>query len=59
MPGEVVDHPNAPPGPSLLPDSLLDLRIDLNLDNALPKSDLANIALFRRAANYIAVCSPL
>jgi len=56
MPSEFKEIPNPPPEKSQLPDSLLQLAV--NLDNekksALSKDELASILAYRRAANYIA-----
>ena len=56
MPGETVATPNPPPGPSHLPDALAKLEVKLSLDNVLSEEDKKSLELFRRAANYIAVC---
>jgi len=56
MPSEFHQIPNPPPEKSQLPDSLLQLAV--NLDNekksALSDKELAEIQAYRRAANYIA-----
>ena len=56
MPTEFHEVPNPPPEKSQLPDSLLNLAI--NLDNEkksiLNDNELAALKAYRRAANYIA-----
>jgi xylulose-5-phosphate/fructose-6-phosphate phosphoketolase len=56
MPSEFHEIPNPPPEKSQLPDSLLQLAI--NLDDAkksvLTDDELASCKAYRRAANYIA-----
>ena len=56
MPTEFHEVPNPPPEKSQLPDSLLELAI--NLDNekksVLTENELDALKAYRRAANYIA-----
>jgi xylulose-5-phosphate/fructose-6-phosphate phosphoketolase len=54
MPREVIDHPNPPPAPSGLPDSILDLSVALNTRDVLSSVELRSLEEFHRAANYIA-----
>lgn len=54
MPGEVIDRANPGPSPSHLPDSVLELAVNLEYKK-LSDEDESSIALFRRASNYIAV----
>ncbi|OJJ51642.1 hypothetical protein ASPZODRAFT_156487 [Penicilliopsis zonata CBS 506.65] len=53
MPGEVIDRPNPQPLPSHLPDSVDQLRIQLE-HATLDQSACDALMKFRRAANYIA-----
>jgi xylulose-5-phosphate/fructose-6-phosphate phosphoketolase len=50
-------RPNPAPDPSLIPDSMLSFRVELDIENYLPKDELHAIQAFRRAANYIAAGS--
>lgn len=53
MPGEEIDRANPGPSPSQLPDTVLDLAI--NLDKVkLSDEDAKSLEQFRRASNYIA-----
>jgi xylulose-5-phosphate/fructose-6-phosphate phosphoketolase len=56
MPFEFKEIPNPPPEKSQLPDSILELAI--NLDEAkksvLTDNELSAVKAYRRAANYIA-----
>jgi xylulose-5-phosphate/fructose-6-phosphate phosphoketolase len=54
MPGQLIEKPNPPPEASLLPESTLDLAVQLNTKDYLNKDDLDAVQSFRRAANYIA-----
>lgn len=54
MPGQEITQPNPPPDPSHLPDSLLELRVKLNIEDALSREELKAVQTFRRAADYIA-----
>jgi xylulose-5-phosphate/fructose-6-phosphate phosphoketolase len=45
---------NPPPDPSLLPDSVLEYKVKLVIENTLSKDELNAIQMYRRAANYIA-----
>lgn len=54
MPGEVIDRPDPAPGASLLPDSVLELAVKLDTQNALSDAERKAVRQFRRAANYIA-----
>jgi xylulose-5-phosphate/fructose-6-phosphate phosphoketolase len=54
MPGQQIAQANPPPDRSLLPDSLLEYRVQLDTKNYLPENELAAITKFRRAADYIA-----
>lgn len=54
MPAQLISQPNPPPDPSLLPDSLLDYAVKLNIKGYLPQDELQAIRLFRDAADYIA-----
>lgn len=53
MPGELLTQPNPPPDPSLLPDSILEHGVHLDIHAFLPPDQHRAIHLFRRAANYI------
>lgn len=53
MPAQLLSQPNPPPGPSSLPKSLDELKVNLKLD-VLSKHELDDIRSFRRAADYIA-----
>ena len=54
MPGQQLAQANPPPDPSLLPDSLLQYRVQLDIDGILSEDELAAVKTFRRAADYIA-----
>ncbi|KAI0321766.1 XFP N-terminal domain-containing protein [Amylostereum chailletii] len=54
MEDKTISQPNPPADPSRLPDSILDLRVHLDLQNALSREELTAIGDFRRAADYIA-----
>lgn len=54
MPGYLVERANPPADPSLIPDSVINLAVQLNTKDYLPKEELHAVQLFRRAANYIA-----
>lgn len=53
MPDQEISQPNPPPDASLLPDSLLDLRVQLDVRDVLSHHELTAIQKFRRAANYV------
>jgi xylulose-5-phosphate/fructose-6-phosphate phosphoketolase len=57
MPGEVIDRPNPKALPSLIPDSVLDLSVNLE-KTKLSDADLTGLEEFRRASNYIAAGMP-
>jgi len=46
--------PNPPPDPSLLPDSLLELRVRLDLTDVLTPDEREALSLFQRLGNYMA-----
>jgi xylulose-5-phosphate/fructose-6-phosphate phosphoketolase len=54
MPQQQIAQANPPPDPSLLPDSLLGLGIQLDNKHVLSQFELTAIHKFRRAAYYIA-----
>ncbi|RPA83210.1 D-xylulose 5-phosphate/D-fructose 6-phosphate phosphoketolase [Ascobolus immersus RN42] len=54
MPGEQIPHANPSPVSSSLPDSVLDLAVNLPLKDALSESDRESVTKFKRAADYIA-----
>ena len=54
MPAEILDRPNPPPGKSQLPDSTLNLEVNLDTTNSLAKNEKNAIQKFRRMAKYIA-----
>ncbi|KAF7985626.1 hypothetical protein HWV62_2125 [Athelia sp. TMB] len=54
MPGQEITQPNPPADPSLLPDSVLDLHVNLDIKNVLSEEELSAMRKFRRAADYIA-----
>ncbi|KZT39557.1 D-xylulose 5-phosphate/D-fructose 6-phosphate phosphoketolase [Sistotremastrum suecicum HHB10207 ss-3] len=54
MTGQQIATPNPPPEPSSLPDYLKDLRVELNIKQALDDATLSAIRKYRRAAMYIA-----
>jgi xylulose-5-phosphate/fructose-6-phosphate phosphoketolase len=55
-PNEVddVSMPNPSPEPSRLPDSVLDCRVELNIQDMLSRDELYSVECFRRAGDYIA-----
>ncbi|TBU24036.1 phosphoketolase [Dichomitus squalens] len=54
MPGQKLFQPNPPPDQSLLPESVLDLSVKLDIKHALSDEELVAVKQFRRAADYIA-----
>ncbi|KAJ6466563.1 phosphoketolase [Mycena vitilis] len=54
MPAQILLQANPPADPSLLPDSVLQLGVQLDTKNYLTEDDLKSIEMFRRAADYIA-----
>ncbi|KAI0035422.1 XFP N-terminal domain-containing protein [Vararia minispora EC-137] len=54
MPGQEIAGPNPPADSSLLPESILSYKVDLDTQNALSSDELKAIKTFRRAADYIA-----
>lgn len=54
MTGQQLTTPNPPADPSLLPDYLNDLRVELNIKEALDDATLSAVQKYRRAAMYIA-----
>ncbi|THH28321.1 hypothetical protein EUX98_g5854 [Antrodiella citrinella] len=54
MPAQQLAQPNPPPDPSLLPESILSLKVELNYKNVLSSQELSALKQFRRAADYIA-----
>ncbi|KAJ6466558.1 phosphoketolase [Mycena vitilis] len=54
MPAQILLQANPPADPSLLPDSVLQLGVQLDTRNYLPEDELKSIKMFRRAADYIA-----
>ncbi|THH15649.1 hypothetical protein EW146_g4848 [Bondarzewia mesenterica] len=54
MPAEEVAQPNPPADPSHIPESILDLRVQLNICDALTDEERVCIQKFRNAADYIA-----
>ncbi|KAJ7220120.1 phosphoketolase [Mycena pura] len=54
MPGQILLQANPPADPSLLPDSVLELSVQLDTKNYLSDDELKSIEMFRRAADYIA-----
>ncbi|KAJ7672138.1 phosphoketolase [Mycena polygramma] len=54
MPAQILLQANPPADPSLLPDSVLQLGVQLDTKNYLPEDELKSIKMFRRAADYIA-----
>jgi xylulose-5-phosphate/fructose-6-phosphate phosphoketolase len=62
MPKQEIAQPNPPPDASHLPDSLRELRVELDIADALTDDELRAVQKFRRAADYIAagarLCCP-
>lgn len=54
MPAQELAQSNPPPDPSLLPDSILDLKTTFSIKNVLSPEELSAIQQYRRAADYIA-----
>ncbi|KAJ7671559.1 phosphoketolase [Mycena polygramma] len=54
MPAQILLQANPPADPSLLPDSVLQLGVQLDTKNYLPEDELKSLKMFRRAADYIA-----
>ncbi|KAK7032816.1 putative phosphoketolase [Favolaschia claudopus] len=54
MPAQILLQANPPADPSLLPDSILSLGVQLDTKDYLSKDELKAMKLFRRAADYIA-----
>ena len=54
MPGQKLFQPNPPPDQSLIPESVLDLSVKLDISHALSDNELVAVKQFRRAADYIA-----
>ncbi|KAF7312098.1 D-xylulose 5-phosphate/D-fructose 6-phosphate phosphoketolase [Mycena indigotica] len=54
MPGQILLQANPPADPSLLPDSVLELGVQLGVKDYLPPDELKSLKMFRRAADYIA-----
>jgi xylulose-5-phosphate/fructose-6-phosphate phosphoketolase len=54
MPGQRLSQPNPPPEPSLLPDSILNSSVKLDIKNVLTNHELTALQMYRRAALYIA-----
>ncbi|KAJ7086142.1 phosphoketolase [Mycena belliarum] len=54
MPAQILLQANPPADPSLLPDSVLQLSVQLDTKNYLPNEELKAMKAFRRAADYIA-----
>ncbi|KAJ7510452.1 phosphoketolase [Mycena galericulata] len=54
MPGQILLQANPPADPSLLPESLLDFNVKLDIKNYLSDEELKSLKMFRRAADYIA-----
>lgn len=53
MPAQELFQPNPPPDASLLPKSLADLAVKLDL-SVLSEQEVKDLQAFRRAADYIA-----
>jgi hypothetical protein len=53
MPLVEITTANPPPDPSLLPTSLTELGVKLDITRALSDHELRDIKAFQRAANYI------
>lgn len=58
MPGEQIPESNPPPLPSHLPDSVLELAVQVQ-QKPLPDHDRESLSAFQRAAEYIAACESL
>ncbi|KAF9048473.1 phosphoketolase [Panaeolus papilionaceus] len=54
MPAQRISQPNPPADPSLLPDDVLNLAVQLNTTDYLSEDELRAIQDFRKAADYIA-----
>lgn len=54
MTGQQLAEPNPPPEPSLLPDALLSLRVNLDYAKFLDNATLSAVQKYRRAALYVA-----
>ena len=54
MSGKHIEQPNPPPDPSLVPDFVLNLGVQLDHENYLSEDELKSLEIFKRAANYIA-----
>jgi xylulose-5-phosphate/fructose-6-phosphate phosphoketolase len=54
MPAQILLQANPPADPSLLPDSVLQLGVQLNTKNYLSDDELKAMKMFRRAGDYIA-----
>ncbi|KAF7327423.1 putative phosphoketolase [Mycena kentingensis (nom. inval.)] len=54
MPAQILLQANPSPDPSQLPDSVLQLGVQLDVNNYLSAEELKSIQMFRRAADYIA-----
>ncbi|KAJ7039639.1 phosphoketolase [Mycena alexandri] len=54
MPAQILLQANPPADPSLLPDSVLQLGVQLDTKDYLSSDELKAIKMFRRAADYIA-----
>ncbi|KAI0077898.1 phosphoketolase [Panus rudis PR-1116 ss-1] len=54
MPAQQLLQPNPPPDPSLIPESILDLKVNIDYKNFLSQNEIGAIQQFRRAADYIA-----
>lgn len=54
MPAKYIERPNPPADPSLIPDFVTGLAVQLETKDYLSKDELHAVQLFRRAANYIA-----
>ncbi|KAJ7746366.1 phosphoketolase [Mycena metata] len=54
MPAQILLQANPPADPSLLPDSVLQLGVQLETKDYLASDELKAIKMFRRAADYIA-----
>ncbi|KAJ7352395.1 phosphoketolase [Mycena albidolilacea] len=54
MPGQILLQANPPADSSLLPDSVLELGVQLDTKNYLSDDELKSLKLFRRTADYIA-----
>ncbi|PPQ63927.1 hypothetical protein CVT24_010325 [Panaeolus cyanescens] len=54
MPAQQISQPNPPADPSLLPDQVLDLAVQLKTADYLAENELRAVQDFRKAADYIA-----